>query len=178
MTGGTGGTGGITGGTGGGGSGGGGNGGTCTITDHTVDSCDSCYLTPGDPAPTKDSKYFCGSATSATSSSVGSSISLENGTGYAAGIAILDKVGNISTLSPLECGTPAEVTDFYESYRGRGGTAGGGLCAMRPATRDNGVIAPFGAAFALLVLGGRRLARRRREQKEAKPLPRGNGEAR
>ncbi len=177
TTGGTAGTGGATGGGGTGGGGTAGGGGTCTANEHTPDSCQSCILVPGATTFGEDSEYLCGSTTNAAATELPTD-TLENGTSYAVAVAIIDKVGNVGPLSTLECDSPAEVSDFYESYRGRGGTAGGGLCAMRPAARDTGVLAPFGAGLALLVLGGRRLARRRRDPKEPRPLPRGNGEAR
>ncbi len=176
-----------TGGTGGtnppppaGGMGGGGTGGTggatatttseCTVTEHTPDSCESCDLIPGDPAPAVDGLYDCGDSTSVATGKVTAS-DLDNGVGYAVGLAIVDKVGNISSLSSLECATPAEVTDFYESYRARGGKAGGGLCAMRPGAPDTGTLAPIGTGVALLLLGGRRLARRRRDAAPARRSP-------
>jgi len=39
-------------------------------------------------------------------------------------------------LSGLACGTPRDVTGFYEAYTEAGGQAGGGYCTFAPAHRD------------------------------------------
>src|SRR5262249_3734924 len=107
------------------------------------------------------SDYYCGESTAVAGSEIDVS-GLDNGRTYAVAIAAVDKVGNVGKLSALECASPAEATDFYESYRGRGGQAGGGLRAMRPWTRGASMLAPVGFGSALLLFGGRRLARRKR----------------
>jgi hypothetical protein len=80
---------------------------------------------------------------------------------------VVDAVGNVSKLSSIECAAPVEATDFYESYRNRGGQAGGGVCSVRPGSPRTSMVAPFGAGAALLLLGARRLSRRRRDARRA-----------
>jgi hypothetical protein len=55
---------------------------------------------------------------------------LQNGVTYAIAVAGVDRVGNSGQLSPLACGTPQEVTTFFEAYRLAGGEGGGGFCAF------------------------------------------------
>ena len=57
---------------------------------------------------------------------------LQNGVEYAVAIATVDQVSNKGKLSPATCGTPEEVTTFFESYRDEGGRGGGGFCGFSP----------------------------------------------
>jgi hypothetical protein len=81
---------------------------------------------------------------------------LQNNMLYAVGVASTDAFGNVGVLSNVACGTPQDVTGFYEAYRAAGGQAGGGFCSFaRPRRAD--------MAFAgLLLLGAVVLWRRRR----------------
>ncbi|HSC88077.1 MAG TPA: hypothetical protein VLC09_12430 [Polyangiaceae bacterium] len=84
---------------------------------------------------------------------------LENGTTYAIGVTTNDLVFNESRLSGLLCGTPREVTSFFEGYRGAGGVGGGGFCGYAPSRANAGWFAAIALAGGWLV---RRAAHRRR----------------
>jgi hypothetical protein len=129
-------------------------------TEPAIDACQSCYFKEGEEAPSEKGEYYCGEDATVANGQVKVD-GLRNGTTYAVAVAAVDKVGNVSKLSKLECNAPAETSDFYESYRGRGGKAGGGTCAMRPWVRESSTLAPLGAGAVLLALGARRLARRK-----------------
>jgi hypothetical protein len=81
---------------------------------------------------------------------------LENGSTYVVAIAAEDTAYNVGVLSELACGTPQDVTGFYEAYRDAGGEAGGGFCSFAPAR--HGALA---AAVASLVAACALLRRRR-----------------
>jgi hypothetical protein len=89
---------------------------------------------------------------------------LENGIRYAVAIAPYDKVGNVGKLSTLDCATPEDVNDFFDLYREAGGKAGGGFCSVDGpgSAAPRGVFAAAAAAVSGLMLGIRRLVRRRR----------------
>jgi len=117
-------------------------------------ACSSATLKAGE-APAEGA-FECGNPTSIGRSSVDTDADLLNGTTYAVAMASEDKFGNISTVSNVACGTPANVTGFYEAYRAAGGDAGGGFCSFG--------VPKFGRsslAVAALFLGVV-LARRRR----------------
>jgi hypothetical protein len=84
------------------------------------------------------------------------SMSLKNGVRYAVAVTLADGVGNESVLSNVACGSPAEVTGFFEAYRAAGGQGGGGFCSFAPARR---AAVPLGLA---LLFVGAALSRRRR----------------
>ena len=87
------------------------------------------------------------------------------------GVAAVDKVGNVGELSQNACVTPEQSTDFMEFYKGMGGRADGGFCAVSPSAFGTahgntprtvaGLLAAFAVAFALRRQNGlapRRLA--------------------
>lgn len=80
---------------------------------------------------------------------------LQNGVEYAVAIATVDQVSNKGRLSPATCGTPEEVTTFFESYRDEGGRGGGGFCGFSP--RPNASLAIL-ASLALTTWWARRRA--------------------
>jgi hypothetical protein len=55
---------------------------------------------------------------------------LENNVVYAVGVAGQDLVGNAGVLSPIACGRPIVLDDFFEVYSRSGGKGGGGFCAV------------------------------------------------
>ncbi len=50
---------------------------------------------------------------------------LQNGVSYSVAVAAYDSFGNSGTLSNVICATPQDTVDFWDNYRGSGGTAGG-----------------------------------------------------
>ncbi|MBK8251725.1 MAG: hypothetical protein IPK82_03545 [Polyangiaceae bacterium] len=145
-----------------GGSGGsGGSGGTGECGEKSADVCSSCFFAEGEEAPSEDSEYKCGESTNNAASTLQTD-SIENGTITAVAIAVVDKVGNVSPLSPLQCATPTEVTDFYEAYRENGGRGGGGTCSLGFFNRANNAAGP---ALALLTASAFLFRRRRKTSK-------------
>lgn len=110
-----------------------------------------CFPHPGDPAATGDPDAgtgdcglggfvegeeanpddFCGAKQAATARSVRID-GLENGGSYAFGVVAYDDFQNPSLVSSIACESPRPVEDFYEAYRGAGGSAGGGFCTFAP----------------------------------------------
>jgi hypothetical protein len=85
---------------------------------------------------------------------------LNNGSCYAVAVASRDAVTNISPLSNVDCGSPKEVTTFFEAYSDAGGKGGGGFCNLGAGGQATG----FGFLLAALAgLGRRRLRQRRGE---------------
>jgi hypothetical protein len=119
----------------------------------TTGSCSSSVLIEGNsPLGLKS----CGSTSSKLSTSGETDDSLVNGTNYAVAVAAEDNLGNLGVLSAVTCGTPQEVTGYFEAYRAAGGEAGGGFCSFGPARRPG---LPLAAALAL---GLAALVRRRK----------------
>jgi hypothetical protein len=116
--------------------------------------CPSTALIAGQQPPT--SGFRCGSV-NGLSSTEGSARGLDNGVTYAVGVAAFDSVDNVGPLSPIECGTPQPVTDFFESYREAGGKGGGGFCALERRAGGPGA----NALFLTLAMLGLLLRRRR-----------------
>lgn len=81
---------------------------------------------------------------------------LENSVEFAIAVAGVDRVGNTGPLSALACGTPQEVTSFFEAYREAGGRGGGGFCGWA-APMPTG---SFGGALAVATLWWWRRRRR------------------
>ncbi len=86
--------------------------------------CEAPELIPGE---IPDTDFACGNSLGRTSRE-GRTDRLENGQRYALGIAGTDQIFNLGRLSELTCGTPEEVTTFFEAYREAGGKGGGGFC--------------------------------------------------
>jgi hypothetical protein len=85
---------------------------------------------------------------------------LVNETPYAVGVSGLDAVDNAGPLSPLACGTPKELDDFFEVYGKANGPGGGGFCSVSPGFPRS---APAATALlgALLAAFGLRRSRSR-----------------
>lgn len=144
----------------------GGSGGTSTGSGGTpTSSCNaSTVLLPGlDPTyPDSLHDYLCGSVSGIGISTSSTVEHLVNDVQYAVAMSAVDQIGNIGVLSGQACGTPANVTDFFELYRAAGGKGGGGLCALSrvPSRAAAGVVT---AAGLLAFAGVLRRARRRRK---------------
>ncbi|AKU97329.1 hypothetical protein AKJ09_03993 [Labilithrix luteola] len=135
----------------------------------TTNECSSPNLVPADggtvlPDNEFNNKFRCGSLTGNTGSSViADSVAghpLVNGTTYAVAIAATDQFNNVGPLSNVVCETPEETTDFWQTYKKDGGSAGGGYCSV------DGVGLPMGSVSVLAVMGALALStlRRRRER--------------
>lgn len=107
-----------------------------------------------------DEAHLCGSVTGATATE-GLVTGLENDTPYAVAIVGLDALGNIGDVSTAACATPAQVTDFFEAYRGAGGQGGDGFCATRGVGRRG---AGLGGAFVVAAVALGAAARRSRRR--------------
>lgn len=137
----------------------------------TTETCSSPNLVATDggtilPDNDFNNKFRCGSLTGNTGSSViADSVGgqpLVNGTTYAVAIAATDQFNNVGPLSSVECETPEETSDFWQTYKNDGGAAGGGYCSV------DGVGLPMGSVSVLAVMGALTLStlRRRRERDE------------
>jgi uncharacterized membrane protein YgcG len=115
-------------------------------------TCTSSVLTPGS---VPEEMYECGEVRAETATSARTRSDLDNGVEYVVGVAAVDKYDNTGTLSELACGTPTEVTGFYEAYRQAGGSAGGGFCGFGAPARG-GHWAALGFAVAVTVARARR----------------------
>lgn len=149
-----------SGGTGSGGSGGsasssvGGSGGTSSSGGDA--SCFSTNLAVGE-VPIQAN---CGSASGSTATSVVAS-GLTKGAFVAVGIAAYDTLGNVGVLSELACGTPTEVTGFFDAYVDAGGRAGNGCgCSILGLHVDDPTRLRILLALSLLMVG--MVLRRRR----------------
>jgi hypothetical protein len=107
---------------------------------------------------------LCAAADGGSTAGAGASsatITLKNDDFYAFAVAAVDSVGNVGPVaSPLVCGTPSPLKDFWFDYTSDGGGGGGGYCALE------GVGLPAGGAgmgvgigLALIGLSRRRLSR-------------------
>ncbi|MEZ4373043.1 MAG: hypothetical protein R3B07_19630 [Polyangiaceae bacterium] len=123
-----------------------GTGGTASGSD-----CTASALIPGEIPP---SDYECGS-TGTNNATSGTVKGLLNGTKYTIGVAAVDNLGNVGTLSELACDTPEPVDDFYEVYRRAGGKGGNGYCSINQSSAP-GMLGLVLAAMGALVLRRRR----------------------
>lgn len=114
--------------------------------------CSSSVLVPGQPPPPDTD---CGDEEGKGIKS-GTATGLQNGVTSAVAVAGVDEYDNVGVLSSLACGTPQEVTGYFEAYRAAGGKAGGGFCSFGPARQGSPSI-----GLALL-LGAATLLRRRK----------------
>jgi hypothetical protein len=101
--------------------------------------------------------YSCGTATE-TSTSFNTD-RLQNNVSYAVGVSAVDIVGNAGPLSPIQCGTPIPLDDFFEVYTKNGGQGGGGFCSASPGYARFSSARWLLLAFAGLALGARRRRR-------------------
>jgi MYXO-CTERM domain-containing protein len=103
-----------------------------------------------------NSPFECGTA-NVISSSIRTD-RLQNGVTYAVAIAGEDAIGNTGKLSPIACGTPTLLDDFFEVYSRDGGPGGGGFCSVSYGASSRTPLAGLGlsALGVLLVLRRRR----------------------
>jgi hypothetical protein len=73
--------------------------------------------------------YVCANATGASSTEVQIN-GLTNGVTYTFGVAANDLIGNIGPVTVFPCAEPQPIADFWDKYKGDGGGAGGGFCAL------------------------------------------------
>ena len=59
---------------------------------------------------------------------------LDNGQPYKVSVVALDTYANPSVVAEISCSTPSEVDDFWEHYKGQGGSAEKGFCFVATAT--------------------------------------------
>jgi hypothetical protein len=130
-----------------------------TVNDAGISSgaapaaCFTDLLVAGERPP---AEYSCGTANE-TSRTLRTS-RLRNYQTYAVAIAGQDNLGNAGVASAIQCGTPIELDDFYESYSRAGGPGGGGFCSFSPlGERRLG----HGLGAVLLLLAGFAIRRRR-----------------
>ncbi len=122
-------------------------------------ACGNGVLVEGATPP--PSRYRCSGDDPVDATDGISVTGLRNGTTYAMAVAAVDDLDNPGVLSAVVCATPQEVDDFFDVYRGAGGT-GGGLCSVGPYGVGVGGALGFGA----VVLGaGLSLAARRRRRR-------------
>lgn len=127
----------------------------CTPNSSDNDKlCRSSSLVPAELPSEED---YCGRVDGSTASSGIARSGIQNGQSYTVAVAAEDALGNVGVLSDLDCVTPAEVSDFYETYRDAGGEGGGGLCSVSEGQRGT----YLGALGMLATLSLARLGRRR-----------------
>jgi hypothetical protein len=133
-------------------------------TTQTLASCSSTSALQEGQSPVDPDKplsqYACGSVTG-TIANNGTVSHLINNVSYTFAVAAVDQVGNVGVLSQNTCGTPINVTDFFELYKDAGGRAGGGICSLSFANNParSGILF-VGSMLALAAVTRR--ARRRR----------------
>ncbi len=115
-------------------------------------ACVADELIPGD-IPNTD--FACGSSLGRTSREGRTKI-LQNQQRYAIAIAGTDQIFNIGRLSELACGTPEEVTTFFEAYREAGGKGGGGFCQSSPTTPTSHLLLWLLSALGVLLMWRRK----------------------
>jgi hypothetical protein len=86
------------------------------------------------------------------------SVTLEPGTQVWIGLATIDEVGNPSLVIGPEVVEVVDTIDFWEDYKGRGGSETGGYCS----SASNQVPSPAPLGGFLLLMGGMMLMRRKR----------------
>ncbi|HEX3772685.1 MAG TPA: hypothetical protein VHV30_17520 [Polyangiaceae bacterium] len=119
------------------------------ITGGGISQIDSRYLY----APDSVTHITAGAQTASNVNIKG----LVNGVQYNIAIAAVDALGNVGPLSTLECGTPKPVNDFWDLYKGDGGQAGGGFCALEaPGSPASSAVALGGLATIITALWRRR----------------------
>lgn len=109
--------------------------------------CNQPLLSPSE-LPPDGTRYQCGSAGKAARTL--NTSSLVNERVYAVAVAGEDLLGNVGSLSNVECAAPVPLEDFYESYRRQGGLGGGGYCSLSPSGPTNGRSVFWGLFLSLL----------------------------
>jgi len=122
-------------------------------TPAAAPGCSSDVLIP-DQAPPADA-IDCGSVGAQGITSGETRQVLENDATYAVAVATEDNANNIGVLSQIACGTPQDITGFFEAYRDAGGKAGGGYCSFAPA-RNSALAWLFAVGVAASALVRRR----------------------
>jgi hypothetical protein len=95
-------------------------------------TCPTMQLTPGERP---NSALKCGEANE-TSDTITTDHNLTNDQAYAIGVSGEDIIGNAGALSPLQCGIPKPLNDFFELYGKAGGPGGGGFSVRRARRRS------------------------------------------
>ena len=114
--------------------------------------------------------YTGGGETVTGESATGYTITgLTDQTTYDVVVAAVDGSGNVGPPSSCVHDFPAPITDFYSTYAGAGGTAGGGFCALDAVGLPTGSAGLVGGVVAGL------LAAIRRRRRAAAPPPRVTG---
>ncbi|MBW2453603.1 MAG: hypothetical protein JRI68_03795 [Deltaproteobacteria bacterium] len=117
-------------------------------------SCSSDVLIAGE---IPSSAYECGSVTGTGDITV---TGLSQNQEYVIAVAAYDQVHNLGVLSGLGCGSPEEVTDFFDAYTAAGGQAGGGVCQCAlvgvALDRPLAVLAVFALGLIFVVRRNRR----------------------
>lgn len=93
---------------------------------------------------------MCGEVNTATSGQ-GTATGLENGQLYAVAVSAVDDLGNPGPLSLIQCESPQDLEEFFESYRQLGGQGGGGFCALNPSAAAGNAL-PRATAWSILFL--------------------------
>jgi hypothetical protein len=84
---------------------------------------------------------------------------VKDGHEYACAVAGVDIVGNVGPISNVSCVIPQTTDDFFGTYRGDSGMAGGGFCTIG---RSSSAVAATSAVVGLSLLAFASRRRRRR----------------
>jgi hypothetical protein len=129
------------------------------LDDSSGSTCGSTVLSTLDANDSAAfARYRCSDLVGATATR-GIAQGLSNGRVYHMAVVAQDLAGNRSTVSvSSRCVVPVPVTDFWESYRGAGGRALPGACAVRVG-RVGGAGAWIGLALGVALWSRRRRTR-------------------
>jgi hypothetical protein len=121
-----------------------------------------CDFLVGTSCPAGQPAYTATHASVAGESSGNFNVTgLVDGVNYNVAVAAVDNFGNVGPLSTVQCQIPQQVTDFFQSYRDAGGSAGGGFCSV-DAVGHSATWGAVGCAAAVGILGSGRRRRRGR----------------
>lgn len=143
--------------------------GSVVVVTSDANTCSNSNFTPlsGNavvPNADFDSCFLCGSITSNTGTSITASgfrgAPLVNNQHYAVAVAATDAFNNVGPLSTIECEYPEETNDFWKTYKGAGGGAGG--CDT---SGDTTPIGSLGALGAMMALGVSIVRRRKKDSR-------------
>jgi hypothetical protein len=110
---------------------------------------------PSSPAYTSQAITVTGASSSSYTAT-----GLTNGHKYNLVVSAVDAFGNPGPPATEQCGLPAAISDFYGAYRAAGGKAGGGYCAVGPASRMARPWLSVGVAIGAGLWSARRRRRR------------------